>query len=394
MEYRLSHIRRICPHLAGLAVVIGSFALASTALAGVTVCSMQADAEADTVYGTSNNVFSDTNEPLGLVLCNDEEEGEILWGDGEPTTLIYKYAFHSTPNDSWERVPLSGPSSVGQWFIGTAQAHVPELFEGLDERESARFVIAYVCQRIEGKWKCGCKDAVCANPSWQVMRASPIFGLFQEDGYSATVRVNHAIQEAYSIRANIIACQQAGGNVQYGPPGSRMCPGVSQLANVTWADYDTSFLTEGYSVRYDPSQESDGKLPFEFSSEWVTVTCREDTCDLRLHTRQDPIEELSTEEQRARISIEAKRVRAEVMMCLNATKKKKGAGEVWFGGPDTPICDWPGTIKPMWTDEYEEIDWEVSSNAINPDDLTFSLTIDTSLGSVTCTHEGCGALRR
>ncbi len=86
-------------------------------------------------------------------------------GDGSDATYIYKYGYHKVGGVR-KRIEFSGTKSSGSWLLGSAQKVLPES----DEKEGS--VYAYMCRLVQGSWKCGCRDATCATPMWQIQRYS------------------------------------------------------------------------------------------------------------------------------------------------------------------------------------------------------------------------------
>jgi len=78
----------------------------------------------------------------------------------DDTIYIYKYGYHRV-DGAWKRFDFEGEHSVGQWFTGSATAYI----ERMDDTEGT--IVAYICQKVGGRWKCGCRDKVCATPYWQ-----------------------------------------------------------------------------------------------------------------------------------------------------------------------------------------------------------------------------------
>jgi hypothetical protein len=113
-------------------------------------------------YGSPIGFFGLYPTPLIKVFCNSPASVRVSLGDGADTTYIYKYGYH-TVGGKRTRVTLAGENEVaGAWVVGLAEVELPTA----DAQKGS--VYAYVCQQVEGVWKCGCKDTVCAVPYWQV----------------------------------------------------------------------------------------------------------------------------------------------------------------------------------------------------------------------------------
>jgi hypothetical protein len=118
--------------------------------------------ETSATYGEPINLFSKFLEPLITVTCNGRESSYVEVGSGKSTQLIYKYGYRKVKG-KWTKTTFSGSSSIGSWIIGKAEATV----EGLQSGSSGK-ILAYVCQKVQNEWKCGCSDEVCAEQKWQL----------------------------------------------------------------------------------------------------------------------------------------------------------------------------------------------------------------------------------
>jgi len=114
-----------------------------------------------TKYGSPINLFDTTNEPLMRVLCTSEKAAMLHVGNGLSTQYIYKYGYQKV-NGEWKKVQLTGEKTAGEWLVGSAQAEIT----GIEEGETGK-VVAYVCQKVNGQWKCGCSDEKCSTHRWQ-----------------------------------------------------------------------------------------------------------------------------------------------------------------------------------------------------------------------------------
>ncbi|MGZ8994917.1 MAG: hypothetical protein ACXW3P_00230 [Rhodospirillales bacterium] len=112
-------------------------------------------------FGAAYNPFTADKE---LLLQGTEcaaGAAQINVGSGSSDQYIYKNALYWT-GSAWQELPLSGSTLVSDtWFKGAATAAMPI-------GETPRYVLGYVCQSNNGKWKCGCSDSTCAKPQWQL----------------------------------------------------------------------------------------------------------------------------------------------------------------------------------------------------------------------------------
>lgn len=116
-------------------------------------------------YGAPWNLFSEEKETLIQVVCAGENTTVTL-GNGEATQFIYSVGYQKI-NGSWKRVSFSGLQNVGPWIVGEATGTL----QGVDDGETGQ-VIAYMCQKVAGSWKCGCSDTSCRTPKWQLQQFS------------------------------------------------------------------------------------------------------------------------------------------------------------------------------------------------------------------------------
>lgn len=114
-------------------------------------------------YGSPFNFFTDTVTLAMQVLCF-EDGAQLTVGTGSNEEYILDYAYQRI-DGAWKKIQLVGDKKVGSWYIGSARA----LFEKdtLEEGETTQ-ILAYVCQKIDGDWKCGCRDEFCETPYWQI----------------------------------------------------------------------------------------------------------------------------------------------------------------------------------------------------------------------------------
>lgn len=118
-------------------------------------------------FGAPWNVLSSARELLISVTCSDTG-ATLSVGSGTQTQYIYNLAYTYRANQ-WQQIPLQSASELlgGAWYVGSAQAQLPQT---ASELSANNFVVAYVCQwqAAANTWKCGCRDAACAQGLWQL----------------------------------------------------------------------------------------------------------------------------------------------------------------------------------------------------------------------------------
>ncbi len=113
-------------------------------------------------YGSPINFFGAFPTPLLTVSCVSDGSMVFTAGDAGADTYIYKYAYHKVQG-KWQKITFTGGKLEGVWYRGTAEAVLSNPTTGGDGS-----VLAYMCQKVAGAWKCGCADKVCARPKWEI----------------------------------------------------------------------------------------------------------------------------------------------------------------------------------------------------------------------------------
>jgi hypothetical protein len=111
-------------------------------------------------FGASWNHFTSAKELLLSATCS-EANLDVVAGNTDSSTYIYKLGYRWV-NGAWQAFTFSGSTPTGDWFQKSASASIPKL------SGTTTYFVGYTCQRINGAWKCGCSDASCATPKWQL----------------------------------------------------------------------------------------------------------------------------------------------------------------------------------------------------------------------------------
>ncbi len=150
-------------HAACCAVaLLASFAGASGASAASCTNTLSPSNATPGGFGAAYNVFTAGKELLIQGTECTSNAAQISVGSGSAEQYVYKNALYWN-GSAWQELPLSGSSLVSDtWYAGKATASMPV---GSD---APRYVLGYVCQRDDGKWKCGCSDDACTTSSWQL----------------------------------------------------------------------------------------------------------------------------------------------------------------------------------------------------------------------------------
>lgn len=125
-------------------------------------------------YGAAADVAGGSGELLVSARC-DVASGDytVELGDGEASTYVYETGYRwDRESGSWEELEFESldGDKVGDWIPGEAFADFPAEHDDMGEPQ---FVAGYTCQRIDDEWKCGCQDAACDDPRWQLQSTVP-----------------------------------------------------------------------------------------------------------------------------------------------------------------------------------------------------------------------------
>ncbi len=120
------------------------------------------------LFGVPFNLFDAAKKVLIRVFCKGEA-ARMEVGREQSGIYIYSSAYVWGGND-WKHISLTGADTVGDWIIGKAEAQLPD---SLSQNET-EYVVAYMCQREDDTWKCGCRDKICAENLWNLQSYSAI----------------------------------------------------------------------------------------------------------------------------------------------------------------------------------------------------------------------------
>ena len=117
-------------------------------------------------FGVPYDVTSTVQELLISVSCNVAAgTATVDVGSGSSLQYVYQLA-HSWNGTGWQQINLTGSNlQGGAWYVGNAQGTVQKTAAQFAENN---FVVAYICTWTGTAWKCGCQNAACATPSWQM----------------------------------------------------------------------------------------------------------------------------------------------------------------------------------------------------------------------------------
>lgn len=115
-------------------------------------------------FGAAYNVFTSRKEAVVEVTCNGTSGVTLRVGSGAATQYVYRWAY-AWDGTRWKPTELTGATRSGDWYIGRADV---ALVRSGDQLAVDNFVIGLVCNWVDNRWKCGCRDAACATSAWQL----------------------------------------------------------------------------------------------------------------------------------------------------------------------------------------------------------------------------------
>lgn len=135
---------------------------------GVTGCAMTTTGwQVPAGFATPVNIFSATKEMMLSVLCNGTgRTTTVTAGSGGSNQYVYKDGYRWT-GTKWTKFSYSctGSTVANKWCVGKATGRFTTTCKAADA-----YVLAYVCTWAGNAWKCGCNDAACATPNWNILK--------------------------------------------------------------------------------------------------------------------------------------------------------------------------------------------------------------------------------
>ena len=118
-----------------------------------------------TGFGASWNTLTIAKEMLMKASCADTSTTFEI-GNGNQSMYIYKNGYYYK-DSKWNPITFTGTAVSGSdvWLKGNANYT-------LSNSPSSGYVAAYICQYINNAWKCGCRDANCSTPYWNLQKWS------------------------------------------------------------------------------------------------------------------------------------------------------------------------------------------------------------------------------
>jgi hypothetical protein len=114
------------------------------------------------VYGAPFNLFAADRDFLFEIACTSDSRADVFAGLNYPQQYTYRTGYLWT-GTQWVQFNFDGPRKSGDWFIGRAKAELPMSFL----QEGGKWVVAFTCTYEGWRWRCGCRDTLCAFSHWQ-----------------------------------------------------------------------------------------------------------------------------------------------------------------------------------------------------------------------------------
>lgn len=113
-------------------------------------------------YGVVWNPFSGILEMLVEGITCTTASATIQVGSTRGEQFVYNKGYYWA-GSQWKTYSLTGTSALqnNAWYTGPATGPI-SLGTGFT------YVVGYVCQKVDGIWKCGCRDESCATAYWQL----------------------------------------------------------------------------------------------------------------------------------------------------------------------------------------------------------------------------------
>jgi hypothetical protein len=196
-------------------------------------------------WGAAYDVFSAEQEVLLKAFCTPNET-QITVGNNNPDTYVYHLGGQwinpqVQPQAQQLALQCSGEKQWGAWCVGEATGVISAQIE---------YFAAYICRKIDGSWKCGCRDKQCAEAFWQLQKVergqAPTQGVFATPtsgymGYGWTGDSGHRGIDIWTGRVSVgCGCSE--------PSGCATAPGnevraayAGTVEAIYWGDHSGSW---------------------------------------------------------------------------------------------------------------------------------------------------------
>lgn len=115
-------------------------------------------------YGASWDVFSSAKTLLVKSNCPSSGNSvTVTVGKGDSSQFVWNESY--SYNSGWTKHILSGTQNGG-WIAGSGTANITA--PATASTSSPLYFIGFVCTNQNRTWKCGCANAACVTPQWQL----------------------------------------------------------------------------------------------------------------------------------------------------------------------------------------------------------------------------------
>jgi hypothetical protein len=142
------------------------YSLPATASAASCTNAYASGSTAPVGYGASWNPLTAARELLVQATDCTTSTANMQVGSGNAAQYVYNKGYYWT-GSAWQQYALTGASTLqgNAWYTGSAEGTIPL-------SQSVTYGVGYVCQKQNGTWKCGFRDAACATSHWQLQRVT------------------------------------------------------------------------------------------------------------------------------------------------------------------------------------------------------------------------------
>lgn len=250
-------MRRIHLHLI---LLLAAFFVSGTAHA----CTAITAANQPAGWGAAHNVYSSASE---LIVRADCRTGEFTPEVGSAQTDRTNFAVYTRgyyyDGGSWRSLsysPVGGAEQFGDWILGNATG------DTVSYQDRTTFFVAYTCHWRDSSWSCGCQDAGCGSPAWQLQAVTnPDSGVFTGGGDARISVVAEGLEVPWDIiflpgREEVMVTERPGSLV-FLPGGAEIeVPGVEETSEggLLGAALHPDFATNNLVYLFQTTADGDG----------------------------------------------------------------------------------------------------------------------------------------
>lgn len=177
-------------------------------------------------YSTPWDVFSSAKD---LLIRGENCTGTTIQatiGSSNPNYYAYRNAYYWN-GTAWSLFSLTGGTVVSSaWMTGVGSTQIPAV-------AAQTYFVGYLCFWNGASWQCGCRDAACATPNWQVQ-------IVESSGQTGSSSGGSTSSSSGGGSTSSSNSGGGGGEVGTGKPGSRGFGGPYAPWNIPAAGLPTA----------------------------------------------------------------------------------------------------------------------------------------------------------